>query len=960
MELIRIQRILNKTDLGISGKNGTEILLDSNTKEYFDDIQKNQTIDCVNLNDSSILTLKKKVEASQKFTSPSLKKYFSKYSIKEGDIFELFILKQNDFTKLYFINLIPTNYLLFKMNSNTKDFYSISEEKLNKIMYNDNSLEVKNNGNKLLLELSEKRKLRSDSKESIQHYSLNVEYDIFKLDLKSFDVNEVKKLTEIEIFKDVNIVVDNDFSIQKIRNLINRIIYAKPTIDEQLTTETIDSPTTIVSKIRPSSRIISTLGKDLIKDVYAAIIELVKNSYDADSKSVNIILKYDKKNNLLKTIVEDKGHGMSLKTITDIWLVPATSDKLIRKRSPKGRILQGKKGIGRYAAGILGDLLLVESTDSNLNLSRILVDFDEITNSEFLSDIDILIETGLKGNNSGVIMDITLSEAKESDVLELWDAQQLEKLELELKKLKSPLVKNTEDKFEITLEYKDLPFRNSKNEIIYLTEKKTIDPLPILDYYDYRIHGEIDNTGKAIIYYYNQNMESLKEEKIELQINLKNNQQYCGNIKLDYRVFDRDPESIDRLLNRGLKSFSLGKTEAKKLLDSMYGIGIYRDIFRIRPYGDQDYDWLDLDKDRVQNPSYAIGMNQIIGFIEIENENFSGLYEKSARDGLIENSNFLALQFMAKEVLEKILQPKRFNFRQQAGRGRKVKNISERIDNLFDFNTIKEKVKSLGLNKSNEEKVIKIIQQEQKNKEKDLEEIKNTIAVYQGQVTLGKMTDVLLHEGRKSIRYLKEQLPRINKWNKDFLENHDEELMKDIELRSNNTLSHVFNLRNLFKRIEPLSIGRLPNKKETNIYDSIQNALLVYESKFKEQKIHIYNEIDKALILYAREYDIYTAFINFIENSLYWLENSNIENKFIKFSSKNALTTVLITMYDNGPGISSEYANSVFEPGFSLKNGTGLGMPIAAEALKRSNANVLIGEVDKGTILYIEFNKENI
>ena len=57
------------------------------------------------------------------------------------------------------------------------------EEKLNKIMYNDNSLEVKNNGNKLLLELSEKRKLRSDSKESIQHYSLNVEYDIFKLDL---------------------------------------------------------------------------------------------------------------------------------------------------------------------------------------------------------------------------------------------------------------------------------------------------------------------------------------------------------------------------------------------------------------------------------------------------------------------------------------------------------------------------------------------------------------------------------------------------------------------------------------------------------------------------------------------------------------------------------------------------------------------------------------------------------
>ena len=88
-------------------------------------------------------------------------------------------------------------------------------------------------------------------------------------------------------------------------------------------------------------------------------------------------------------------------------------------------------------------------------------------------------------------MDISLSETDESDVLELWDTQQLEKLELELQKLKSPLIKNTEDTFEITVEYKDLPFRNKENKIIYLNEKKTITPLPIVDYYDYRIQGRL-------------------------------------------------------------------------------------------------------------------------------------------------------------------------------------------------------------------------------------------------------------------------------------------------------------------------------------------------------------------------------------------------------------------------------------------------------------------------------------
>ena len=91
----------------------------------------------------------------------------------------------------------------------------------------------------------------------------------------------------------------------------------------------------------------------------------------------------------------------------------------------------------------------------------------------------------------------------------------------------------------------------------------------------------------------------------------------------------------------GNQNTNLSKTEIKNMLIDKSGISIFRNDFRIRPYGDKGFDWLNLDSKRVQNPSMAIGSEQINGKISIESEEISGLKEKSARDGLYENSNFI-------------------------------------------------------------------------------------------------------------------------------------------------------------------------------------------------------------------------------------------------------------------------------------------------------------------------------
>ena len=107
-------------------------------------------------------------------------------------------------------------------------------------------------------------------------------------------------------------------------------------------------------KLRPAGRHVLAIGRELIKDNYSAVMELVKNAYDADSESVQMLFELDHINKEIKIVIKDFGHGMDRDTVLNKWLIPSTDDKLKRKKSPKGRTMQGRKGLGRYAAAILG------------------------------------------------------------------------------------------------------------------------------------------------------------------------------------------------------------------------------------------------------------------------------------------------------------------------------------------------------------------------------------------------------------------------------------------------------------------------------------------------------------------------------------------------------------------------------------------------------------------------------
>lgn len=727
--------------------------------------------------------------------------------------------------------------------------------------------------------------------------------------------------------------------------------------------------------IKPAARMITTIGKDLIKDIPASIVELVKNSYDADAENVEInFSKYIEGNEYRISIeISDDGHGMDSSTITNTWLVPATPNKVKLKESrDKKRVLQGKKGIGRYAVAILGNYLQLETIYNN-EKTIAYINWDEFEEKEYLEDVLIEVETEKVNQPNGTILRI-IGEQK---YFEVWSEKELNKLIKELRKLLSPFQGDTSnDKFEIKLNTSN--FIDSDKFYNYST---IIEPLPIVGMYNYRLHGKITEQGIAYLNYENNSLKVSQFEvidpfKIELDVD---DEKYCGPIELDLRVFDLDTPSLESLRQKltNNSDITFNRREITKELKEIVGVGIYRGGFRIRPHGDKGFDWLGLDSRRVQNPSMRIGFDQMIGFISIQSEEISNLEEKSARDGLKENPYYEGLIKQIISSLKK-LEEKRFDFRRNLDKTKK-KTIYQKMESLFDFSefqnsiskSIDSKFEEVSRGKNKKEvkeeffkEINKKLEDITKEKEKEYEEIKQIIALYQGQATLGSITTTVLHEGRKHTSWFSNTLPRVVEWLKEYKEESSLELLDDSIDRLNKADEETNSLLELFDKLDPLTITKKGRVKKINLSQIIEHVESVFRNDLNSNKIKVIKDFEGNPIWDGYENDFRIVFTNLVENSIYWLK-SDVENKarYIKFSTEYVDDFLTIDIVDNGPGIEKSFIenNTIFTPGFSAKeSGTGLGLAISGEAIRRNKGNLKALYSEEGAHFRIELGGKEV
>ena len=253
--------------------------------------------------------------------------------------------------------------------------------------------------------------------------------------------------------------------------------------------------------------------------------------------------------------------------------------------------------------------------------------------------------------------------------------------------------------------------------------------------------------------------------------------------------------------------------------------------------------------------------------------------------------------------------------------------------------------------------VLTAIDESEKEKNKIIQSIKETVAIYQGQATLGKIINVILHEGRKPLSFFKNQIPILNYYYEQYSNGNTESLpeiankMQDFSFNSNIIVQ-------LFSKIDPLAAGKRGVKKAINIKTELQSEWTIFQKDNPDTSYEIKDDLDTGSTLICWKQDVYSVFTNLIENSLFWMTEKKSKNKRIEITIHTENNVIQYIDYkDTGPGIEPSHIETgiIFEPEFSTKpQGTGLGLSIAGEASKRMGFNLKALSSDSGAYFRLE------
>lgn len=715
---------------------------------------------------------------------------------------------------------------------------------------------------------------------------------------------------------------------------------------------------------KPRARIIRTIGDQLISGPEAAVIELVKNSYDADASYVRICFVPPLAASYGRIVVEDDGHGMSAKDVVEKWMEPATSSKQSGRKSHKGRTMLGSKGIGRFAAAKLGaSMALTSISESGGQRTKSVIpelDWGWFEGDRYLSDISISFSEEPTSSPTGTKIEIF-------GLREAWSKEKMERLIVELRRLISPIqTRSVDNPFKIILDLSectgpscgfDGPSLLSGSQVSSFDgadpQGIEITPLPLLASSDYFVEGYFDEDGE-----FHGTMEIRRGGKgaqpVELTVPLETGERSCGRVEVHFSIFDREADVIkDTMRRAGFGDITTAK--ARAFLDESAGVAIYRDGFRVRPYGNLDTDWLSLDSRRVQDPSLRIGHNQIAGYVTVESQAGSRLVERSSREGFEENAAFRRLRRLITRLLTAVIEPRRQLFRSRARLSRNKTSTFEQLDSLSQLKGVRKIIADLPPSKRASAE--KAIGEETAKLQQQIEDLRDRQRVLEAKSSLGLIIGEILHEGAPEATFLSVSASKLaTYWKYVMLQGpKSDEARKEFPDRLRLMSESGERLRSLFASLRPLAGGRRTVAEPFSPISIIENTARYFETHNVKFEIENSNDVDK---LIGHKEDLATALLNLFSNSVFWLQDSDVDVPKVRtYVEARSSEEASIFVEDNGPGVPEEFAESIFDIRFTLKDdGTGLGLNIAQESLARSGGKLLFHpEFEHGARFEIRF-----
>lgn len=689
----------------------------------------------------------------------------------------------------------------------------------------------------------------------------------------------------------------------------------------------------------PKARLIKILGEQLIKDATVGIIELVKNSYDADATRVEIIM-HSLNTSDSKIIIRDNGIGMDLTTFIERWMNPATGHKEEQKerkeRTKLKRLPLGEKGVGRFAAQQIGNHLKMY-TKTSQNSQQLFVDIDWTKFDERgkdLHEVTINYETQasdrFKNNETGTILEITKLKSD-------WDKSEIEKVSNSLRRMKSPF--KGANNFDVSLKFENCP-----EEFERYADLETTDILEKAHYTFFAIVNDVGDVDydyqfkmpgfKAIKHSGNSNI--IKETKEIVKQNIQ-----VGEFLINLHAYDKSSDK--------LKASSINKKD----LSEWCGVSVYRDGIRIMPYGERGNDWLNLDNRRIQVPGERIGNENVIGMIEINQDTNIHLKDKTNREGLIEDEyyeKFRSLIFGAITIFEGI----QYDDRKRISPA-KEKTSNEKIDAKVstvkaDLNELKRKVEESDTKTSSAAGPIftKVEQQVTELKQQvtdTIDELEKDKQILFNLAGTGLAAERFTHEFARLVSGALSSLDRLKK----RIDLNNAKIKKEVDSIS----GALEGLRNDIRLLGPMFyIKKVAKEKELDIRDIIKNTISLQEPFIEKAEIDVVIE-GSSFEVTMREGSCMQVFNNLIDNAIFWCSRkSETDKKQIKILIDAKEMSVYVS--DSGPGIATRYRDKIFDPFFSMKgeDGRGLGLYIVKEILDEKGFGIfLVTEEDYNGLL---------
>lgn len=686
---------------------------------------------------------------------------------------------------------------------------------------------------------------------------------------------------------------------------------------------------------------VQRLGRELVTKQETALAELVKNAYDADSTVVLINFLPTDGKTPSRLEISDDGNGMTLEDIRRGWMRLSTDSKVDHSHSPQyRRIRAGRKGIGRFAIERLGRQLELQTQPRGSSKGyRVKFDWDrEFTRGRELGLIFHSIEEfDKKPDEQG-------TQLKIIDLRDKWNDASIRAAWKMLFQLQSPVL--AKNRFNDKLPVQDPGFavfidsQNAKGARLALSLDEEFESLAFAE-----ISGELAADGTVKF--------SVKSSKIDLDDSETFKRAELANLgpvtlSAQYLIFD--PKSMP---SAKLKS-------ALAMAKELAGIKLYRNGFRVAPYGDPGNDWLSLAYDTSRRAILVpANNNNFVGRVHISSKDNPDLEETASREGLLEGPAYEKLVTFAHDCL--------WWGAKRVGSARDKKVFASQKDFVSTRSTSLQSTIAAQAAKVREAKsqvevdvaIDKILNIATEYEERVIKERDASIkyeAMLRVLASLGLSIAVFSHEVAGSTALLNASIGNLSDRVRDLEIPHKYQLTDLIS----DTLGSVQRISDLGGYLGSLTTQSESRKLRTLVISTVCEK---FEKQFKDYVNGIGIELQMAEIdpslrtapMHRSEFD--SALFNLLSNSIKAIKRARRGSPAIRITAQSEGIFVVLRFQDTGDGVKEEYRERIFDAFFTTSgegktedegSGTGLGLRIVSDIANSYGGSIALAKPSSG------------